>query len=1118
MMRTGALPLRRVTFVTEIALLACCGAIAQAGTVQYCGYQNLRIVMEQVPENWNSFWPNDHSMFIWTHYMDVYRYKDDDGSWGNNTENEFGGFPSGGDLDDAWGFSWGSFIALSCQQSYSNCKRILESDVVFNPAKTWTYDRAVAEYSSKRYYYSTCLHELGHCWGMQRPSNVEDYSYTRPTVMHGYSSSVVQDKNQVHWKDAELIRADYDVDIGIPTRRDMSVSSKYPDGSWKRTTTEKSNYSWNETFDVRDLMVENNGTEDHSNVRVRVYLSRNRTISTSDRLCGTWTWDDFDSETWWVGDLNNHPIPDTACGVYFVGAMVTRNGGSFTRDDGWMDKNNTTWLIDPVNLTCLDPSPSPASVAGAPFALALKYVPLAGAGGPSFFDAVVGQGVASGQIQTVMTAPTAAEFGRMLREQPADLVVYAALPTTDSSLYEDDLVAYLRKGGRAIISDPRTTHAGAAAILQAAGTQFSGQTNGSSFAGLNILGRDTHTLTSGGGSGIFSYGVDVTEASAAYARFANEGDPAIVGIGGRTVVAGFTTAALPATPAALSMFATAMDALALGRGEPETRVTYRVEPASWTTNTVGNVASVTLLPGGEIDVPVAGGQVQFAVLVDVESTDSEGLFKGNFDLVASDPSLTIDPLNLGVDFRDPDAAKSTPDVRPMVDQSVAVPSIFNSVFSGGSSNGLPGPGSLTGVFLQQESAGSPEIVTRGVGQLGNDLVRGSTILAVGTMHVPAGMLDYTVMVAPGSTDVFPLAPSVPATGGMVAVNPAEVDEDSALRIVRPRTFPIPPDVNRYGPDDCNNPDVNVCDDGQLCTHDLCESGACENRALRYADINNDGFVNAVDALCLLDSFAGLTNSPACVDTMDGLAVSLVEKDIAPCPSQPPTAPPGGVEVIDDGLRMGDGFVNGDDVLAVIDRFAGIVRDPLCEACMGGPMAASSAAAAVSRRPLEGSAENQNAPTIVLRSSTAMVAPGGRVVVEAWLRGPVQDLRAYQVTLQAATGATTLKPQAVTIEDDRAKYAFEAMESYSATNPNDAALMNLLPSGGAAVVAEAYLGSFTYSVARSARGSIAIHVDQAGTLLRDATSEPIAWRVGDPLAIEIQAGGSSRSRLEHAAPR
>lgn len=113
-----------------------------------------------------------------------------------------------------------------------------------------------------------------------------------------------------------------------------------------------------------------------------------------------------------------------------------------------------------------------------------------------------------------------------------------------------------------------------------------------------------------------------------------------------------------------------------------------------------------------------------------------------------------------------------------------------------------------------------------------------------------------------------------------------------------------------------------CDDATLCTAEFCQTGACVSKPFRYADINNDGFVNVADTLCLLDDFAGIPDSAACFDEDLEQTAARAKKDIAPCPT-------GG-----DPDNMGDDFINTEDVLATLDVFAGIPPHPLCAACTG----------------------------------------------------------------------------------------------------------------------------------------------------------------------------------------
>lgn len=831
--------------------------------LHWCGWQHLHIWMEQVPENWNAFEPNDYSMWTWSQYMDIYRYTNDDGSWGMNNENEIAGFPSEADLQATWGFSWGTALAKTVFKWQDPCYRLRETDVAYNPGETWTYDRADAEYSSKIYMHSASLHELGHVWGAQ--TQYENYDFDVPTVMEGYTSDVEQDRNEIHRGDAYMIRRNYDEDISVPTMRDMGVVSKYADGPWRKAETDKSVYTTFDNIDIEGLTVENTGTVNLSNVRVRIYLSTNRTISTSDHLCGHYQWDSFPKETWWTGDLNNCPIPNNLSGTYYVGAIVSRNGAQYD-DDDW-DQNDTARLLDPITIK----QPFPTNKL-------LYFIP-SPAGGSSLLQSAINQGVASGQILTALPASNPASFGQMIIDEDPDLVIVAQRPGGDSTGYEEQLIDYLRHGGAAIIADPRSPDAGAQGILQAAGAAYSGQENAARMVGLNVLGTAEFELA--GGTQVFSTGLSPSEGAAVYARFV-DGDPAIVGVGGRTFVLGFDDSAIPVDADSLGMASAMFDVLGTGRGEPQARVTYKLRQATWTLDAAGNVADVTLLANNQIDIDTTGGVVGFAVLASVETTDSDGLAEAEFDLVASGPEIAFSPLNLGVPYHDPDT-KPTPAIRPLVDQSGAPVSAFNSVFSAAYDAGTPAPGALSGVLLAQEIDGPAVAITRGVGQMGNDLTPGSTILGVGTLTVPPGTGDYTVHIAPAASGVYVLAPHDSAAGEP-RVFDGESEDDSLLRIVRPATFVEPPDDWRY-------------EDLDVCTWEYCdETGGCSSTLNAYGDVNHDGGVGLQDIICMLDGYRGVF-----------VECGMTDLDIGGC------APDGRIDLF--------------DIFAVLDAFAG--HDACC---------------------------------------------------------------------------------------------------------------------------------------------------------------------------------------------
>ena len=105
------------------------------------------------------------------------------------------------------------------------------------------------------------------------------------------------------------------------------------------------------------------------------------------------------------------------------------------------------------------------------------------------------------------------------------------------------------------------------------------------------------------------------------------------------------------------------------------------------------------------------------------------------------------------------------------------------------------------------------------------------------------------------------------------------------------------DLNGNGiPDECPCPRTE-CDDGDICTQDVCfDIAGCSHMPNMYGDVDRNGTVNIFDLLCVLAGFAG-----------DFSVCTFVEDDLHPC--------------------AGDDTINIFDLLAVLSAFSGI--DPCC---------------------------------------------------------------------------------------------------------------------------------------------------------------------------------------------
>jgi hypothetical protein len=324
----------------------------------YCGYFDLHLVMEQVPTSWTSWDFNNDSMALYNDFMDIYRYVPDDGSFGDNSENEFAGWPSSATVAGIYGSGYGGALAVTWTFFPSGCPccELSQADVMFNPAYSWTYSFSSALDQTPVNYQPVVIHELGHTWGFQRGSCTEDYSYSRPSVMHAYYNNIIEDGWGLHSWDAFAIRDLYNNQVGVPGRTDIGCESYAAvGGSLTNATTNTVTYRPGDTITINNLSVENMSTTAISGYRIRLWLSTNTTISTADhQMGGYWNWDSFGENSWWDGSLTT-AVPNVPPGLYYVGIMVTRGGSAYTLSDD-LTSNNTTYVKARINV--IPPLPS----------------------------------------------------------------------------------------------------------------------------------------------------------------------------------------------------------------------------------------------------------------------------------------------------------------------------------------------------------------------------------------------------------------------------------------------------------------------------------------------------------------------------------------------------------------------------------------------------------------------------------------------------------------------------------------------------------------------------------------------------------------------------------------
>ncbi len=321
------------------------------GDLGVCCSRDLQITFEQVPDDWWSYAVFNDAMWTWNRFMDIYRKTESDGTIGLNYNDELAGWPDDDTLHEIYGedISWGTDAAFCLMRTIESgnpeCPEILESDIMFNPAYSWTDDHDLALGNSDVLLLAPIvMHELGHSWGYQFGKYEETYDYDELSVMHSYYSGIVEDGQGIHRADAYLLRRNYNDQTSILSIKDIGVESYYADAGLVNSTTDKSHYNWGDSITLKNVTVENMSYSSVSNLRIRFFLSEDRNITNDDYQLGKndkyWYWSTFSGENYSVYDYTTTVPSDISAGTYYVGAMVTVDGD---KEDDFTSNNSTSF-------------------------------------------------------------------------------------------------------------------------------------------------------------------------------------------------------------------------------------------------------------------------------------------------------------------------------------------------------------------------------------------------------------------------------------------------------------------------------------------------------------------------------------------------------------------------------------------------------------------------------------------------------------------------------------------------------------------------------------------------------------------------------------------------------
>lgn len=324
------------------------------GTLGACMHQDVYLWFEQndaVPgfSSWAAI--DDYCKYIWDVHINI--YSDDpnptNGFYPDNNSCEIAGWLSSSELSTYYGYSWGGALAM-CVYWYSGSE-IVEADIMFNEAYAWTDDWNVAFQGTAVDYRNVMLHEMGHSWGYQAGSCYpETYDYAYPSVMHAYHDFVWENGLEIHARDAQIIRANYDNQATIKDVDDIGVESYRALSGTGLVDGYASDYNVpsGQNVTVHRVTVENCSDDAQSGVRLRLYLSTNRSLNSSDHLVGNYDLGNMSAVTR-VIDSYNLDTEGVPPGTYYVGMKVSRGGTAYNDDD--RPANDVTWSTYQISIT-----------------------------------------------------------------------------------------------------------------------------------------------------------------------------------------------------------------------------------------------------------------------------------------------------------------------------------------------------------------------------------------------------------------------------------------------------------------------------------------------------------------------------------------------------------------------------------------------------------------------------------------------------------------------------------------------------------------------------------------------------------------------------------------------
>ena len=289
-----------------------------------------------------------------------------------------------------------------------------------------------------------------------------------------------------------------------------------------------------------------------------------------------------------------------------------------------------------------------------------------------------------------------------------------------------------------------------------------------------------------------------------------------------------------------------------------------------------------------------------------------------------------------------------------------------------------------------------------------------------------------------------------------------------------------------------NEDCATSEDATFCTFDSCVDGSCEFLAGKFGDVVGAGGV------CGPDNDVALNDILA---VLDGFAGTFRD----PCTK-------GNIDIGgSQGSCQPDDDIALADILHVLDAFAG--TSPCTAICANGGPAIEPPAP---RRLANGRPSSSAAASFTLVTSDRSVAAGGEFSVDVYVSGAT-GLRGYEVSLAATGGRRgSLELVDVAIRSERSDFALNGSASVVTDDLTRGRVAAALYQGETVDSGDnAYLGTFTFRASDDAAGAFDLSIETGGTSLVDAIHRDIPSTPDASTAIRV---GSDRSQRSKASRR